>query len=200
MKPRAIVFDFGNVVGFFDHRRATERLAPRSRLHPDDFHRIVFGSSLEDRYERGALTTAEFRGVIRVESGLDCSDDFFDEAYADIFWHNRALCAILPDLARRYPLLLLSNTNELHARHFAGQFAEEFRLFRHLLYSHEVKARKPERAVFEQATRLAGCRPEEVLFFDDLQANVLGAREFGWQGVVFTHADDVRRLRLGEDR
>jgi putative hydrolase of the HAD superfamily len=199
MKPRAIVFDFGNVVGFFDHRRATERLAPRSRLQADDFHRIVFGSSLEDHYERGAITTAEFRAAVKRETGLDCSDDDFDAAYADIFWPHRALCALLPELARRYPLLLLSNTNDLHARHFARQFAEEFRLFRHLLYSHEVKARKPERAIFEQATRLAGCRPDEVLFFDDLEANIAGARRFGWQGVVFTHADDVRRLRLGDD-
>lgn len=192
---KAIVFDFGNVVGYFDHRKATQRLGPYSRLAADDLHRLLFGSDLEDRYERGAITTAEFRATAMREAGLTCSEAFFDEAYRDIFWPHRELCELLPELAKRYPLLLLSNTNDLHAGWFAAQFAAEFRHFRHLLYSHEVRARKPEAAAFAAATRLADCRPEEVLFFDDLESNVAGARAFGWQGVVFSCAEDVRRYR-----
>jgi putative hydrolase of the HAD superfamily len=197
MTPRAIVFDFGNVVGYFSHRRAAERLAPQSRLSTDEFQRRVFGSLLEDRYERGIISTAEFRDAVRHETGLECGDDFFDESYADIFWHNRPVCALLPELTRRHRLLLLSNTNELHAGKFLTQFAEELRCFRTVLLSHEVGARKPEREVFERATQLANCRPEEVLFFDDIEANVAGARDFGWNGVVFTSADDVRRALTG---
>src|SRR5688572_4640477 len=150
MTPRAIVFDFGNVVGFFSHRRAAERLAPRSRLSAADFQLRVFGGMLEDRYERGVLTTAEFRAAVRDETGLECGDDFFDEAYADIFWHNRPVCTLLPELAHRYPRLLLSNTSELHAGKFLNQFAEELRYFRTVLLSHEVGARKPEREMFER--------------------------------------------------
>jgi putative hydrolase of the HAD superfamily len=203
MNPRAIVFDFGNVIGFFSHRRATERLAPLSKLDADTFHRFVFGSVLEDRYERGAISTEEFRSTIKQECGLSCADDFFDEAYGDIFWHNRALCDLLPELASRYPLLLLSNTNELHARKFLVQFKDEFHYFRHLLLSHEVRARKPERAVFETATRLAGCRPEEILFFDDIECHVAGARAFGWNAVVFRGVEDLnigRQAASGKDK
>jgi putative hydrolase of the HAD superfamily len=195
MKPRALVFDFGNVVGFFSHRRAAERLAPLSKFDADGLHRLVFGSVLEDRYERGAITTAEFRAAVKKECGIECADEFFDEAYADIFWHNRAVCDVLPALAERYPLLLLSNTNDLHACKFLAQFAEELRCFRHLILSHKVRARKPEAEVFAEATRLAGCRADEVVFFDDLEANVAGARAFGWNGVVFTGAETLQEWR-----
>src|SRR5205807_7326430 len=127
------------------------------------------------------------RDAVKHMAGLDCSDAFFDDAYADIFWTNDALCGLLPELARRYPLLLLSNTNELHARKFRVQFAGPLAHFRHLILSHEARMRKPQREIYAHATTLAGCAAEEVLFIDDLPANIEGARAAGWQGVIYTN-------------
>ena len=88
-------------------------------------------------------------------------------------------------------------TNELHSRHFRRQFAEALRWFDHLVLSHEIGARKPDAAFFRHCEGLAGCRPEECLFIDDLSANVAGARACGWHGIVYTTAADLRR-RLAE--
>jgi FMN phosphatase YigB (HAD superfamily) len=190
MTTKAIVFDFGNVVGYFSHRLAT----PHAKVQGDDLHKLIFGTDLEDRYERGQISTEEFRAALRVQAGLTCSDAFFDEAYSDIFWPHDALCERLPELARRYTLVLLSNTNELHALKFRAQFADALGHFRHLVLSHEVKGRKPEAAVYACATECAGCAPEEVLFFDDLPANVEGGRAAGWNGVVFTGVEVLNGL------
>src|SRR5262245_30002258 len=199
MKPRAIVFDFGNVVGYFSHRRTTERLAPHAGIPADDLHQMLYWGPLAERYERGELSTDAFRTAVKRAAGLRCPDEVFDEAYADIFWPNRELCDMLPALAKRYSLLLLSNTNDLHARQFRVQFAESLGLFRHLLLSHEVRGRKPERTVFERATQLAGCAPEEIVFFDDLEANVAGARACGWQGVVLAWVEVLAACGLAEE-
>jgi putative hydrolase of the HAD superfamily len=199
MSIKALVFDFGNVVGYFSHRRTTERLAPHAGIAADDLHQMLYWGTLAESYERGDLSTDAFRTAVKRAAGLQCSDDFFDQAYADIFWPNRELCDLLPALARRYPLLLLSNTNDLHARQFRVQFAEPLGLFRHLLLSHEVRGRKPEREVFEHTTRLAGCAPGEIVFFDDVERNVAGARACGWQGVVFTGTESVAACGLVEE-
>ena len=193
MSIRALVFDFGNVVGFFSHRRASERLAAHAAVDADALHLFLFGDELVGEYDSGRLSTAEFVERVRKGCGLCCDDAAFAEAYGDIFSPNAELCALLPGLAERYPLLLLSNTNELHARRFLVQFAEELRLFRHVVLSHEVGVRKPQPGIFEHTRRLAGCRAEELLFVDDLPANVEGARACGWQGVVYTGVEELRR-------
>jgi putative hydrolase of the HAD superfamily len=186
LTPKALIFDFGNVVGYFDHRRASRRLAAWSDLPVDALHAQLFGGRLEDDYESGRIDTAEFVRRARETCRLRCGDEDFGPAYADIFWPNPDVCALLPRLKPAHRLLLLSNTNELHARHFGRQFAEALAHFDGLVFSHEVGARKPAPAVFAHAQRLAGCAPQECLFIDDLPANVAAARAFGWQGLVYT--------------
>jgi FMN phosphatase YigB (HAD superfamily) len=193
MMIKTLVFDFGNVVGFFSHRRATERLAPHGDLAAADLHAFLFGGDLELDYELGRIETPEFIARARKGAGLRCPDDYFRRAYADIFWPNRAVCDLLPRLAGAVRLVLLSNTNDLHAEQFLVQFAEELRPFTHLVLSHQAGARKPQREIYERARGLAGCRADEMLFVDDLEANVAGARALGWHGVVYRDAADLAR-------
>jgi len=193
MNVKALVFDFGNVVGFFSHRQAAERLASHGHRDADAVHRFLFGGPLEDDYESGRLTTAEFLRRLREGCRLSCPDEVIAECYADIFWPNPDVCALLPALAGRQRLLLLSNTNDLHSRRFLGQFEPLLRPFDHLVLSHEVGVRKPRPDIFAHAQRLADCDPKEIVFIDDLPANVAGAVACGWHGIVYTDIDALRR-------
>jgi putative hydrolase of the HAD superfamily len=188
---KTIVFDFGNVIGYFDYGLTTRRLAPHSRLSADDIRRIVYGGDLEDAYESGRINSAEFLRRVREVCGLTCDDAALADAYVDMFWPNEEVCALVPRLRPRYKLLLGSNTTELHSRHFVRQFADTLRHFDGLVLSHEVGARKPRPEFFRHAERLAACPAEECLFIDDLPANVAGARAVGWQGIVYAKGTDL---------
>jgi putative hydrolase of the HAD superfamily len=188
---QTIVFDFGNVIGFFDYGLTAERLARHSHLSADDIRRFIYGGELEDAYESGRITSAEFLRRVRTGCGLTCPDEVLTPTFADMFWPNEPVCALVPRLRPRYKLLLGSNTNELHARHFLRQFADTMRHFDGLVLSHEVGARKPRPEFFRYAQRLADCAPEECLFIDDLPANVAGARALGWQGLVYSPGADL---------
>ena len=85
---KAIVFDFGQVVGLFDHRVTTNRLVSSASLSPDELHGRLFGTALEDDYESGRLTTAQFLRAVREHCRLNCSEDFLASAWADIFAPN----------------------------------------------------------------------------------------------------------------
>jgi putative hydrolase of the HAD superfamily len=49
---------------------------------------------------------------------------------------------------------------------------------------------KPEQAIFAVAAERFGGRPAELLFIDDVAANVDAARRAGWQALQFTGAED----------
>ena len=61
-----------------------------------------------------------------------------------------------------------------------------------LVYSDEVGLAKPDAAVYALVTARLGVRPEEVLFLDDVAANVDAARAAGWQAVL--HEDTGRSI------
>jgi epoxide hydrolase-like predicted phosphatase len=189
---RAIVFDFGNVVGFFDHGLASSRLAEYSDLSAEQVHAVLFGGPLEEEYESGRLTTPEFLRRLRDECRLRCSDDAIINAYSEIFWSNPDICSLLSELKDRYHLLLASNTTELHARRFRRQFADALDAFEEVILSCEIGVRKPSARFFEHCERLAGWLATEGVFIDDLSANVEGARQYGWNGIVYTSISDLR--------
>ncbi len=192
MTIRAIIFDFGKVIGFFDHWLITNRLAKHSPLSPEVIHATLFGSPLEHDYDSGRITTEEFLARARRLCQLDCPDEEIIDAWCDIFTPNEALIALLPRLRTRYRLLVGSNTNELHTCHFTKQFSAAFRHLHHLVFSHDVRARKPEAAFFEHCVRRAECPARECVFIDDLPANVAGAEACGLHGIVYQGMDDLR--------
>ncbi len=189
-----VVFDFGNVLGFFSHRRAATQLAAYSRTaSADDFQALLFNGQLEDDYEAGRLSTTALLALLRDQFALSGTDEQLGLALADMFAPNVEVCALVPLLKRRYRLMLLSNTNDLHYRQFRRQFAHVLDLFDTIVVSHEVGWRKPAPEIYRHAQRLAGCPADECLFIDDLPANVAAARACGWHGIVYERGENLRR-------
>jgi putative hydrolase of the HAD superfamily len=183
---RTILFDFGNVVAFFDHARAVKQLAAFTAMPPVELALQLYGSPIEDAYERGRLSTAEYVREAKLNGRLSCTDGQFLAAFVDIFWANAGVLNLIPKLkAAGYRLVLASNTNDAHFRKYTEQFADAIRQFDHLGTSHAAGARKPEPAFFAHLQQFAGAEPGECLFIDDLPVNVEAARQHGWNGIVY---------------
>jgi FMN phosphatase YigB (HAD superfamily) len=193
---RTVLFDFGNVVAFFDHRKALRRLAPYTDLTPEQLFTLYYDSNLEDQYERGHISTERFVAEALRLGRLSCSAEEFLAAYCDIFEGNPETAAVIPRLKPHYRLLLASNTNDAHSGHYRRQFADVLRHFDALVLSQEARARKPEPAFYAYCQELADCEPGECVFIDDIEANVIAAESFGWHGIVYhgTAADLEWRL------
>jgi len=61
-----------------------------------------------------------------------------------------------------------------------------------VLVSGEVGLAKPESAIFTRFCEMFGVVPREAVFVDDVAENVAAANEHGFEGVVFTTANDLR--------
>lgn len=182
---RTVILDFGNVVAFFDHARALRQLARFTDVDPVELGLILYGSPIEDAYERGAIPTTEYVREAILNGRLTCTSDEFLTAYCDIFWPNPEVMDLLPRLEPRYRLVLASNTNDAHFGRFSRDYAAVLSHFDHLGTSHRAGARKPQPEFFAHVQRFAQAEPSACLFVDDLPGNVEAARRFGWQGIVY---------------
>jgi putative hydrolase of the HAD superfamily len=197
MSITTVVFDFGNVLGFFSHRRAAEQLAVYGDVAPEAIQAHLFGGNLEDEYESGRVSTRALIAQVRERFNLRGTDEELGRAVADMFWPNDEVCDLVPLLKPGYRLLLLSNTNDLHARQFVPQFRDTLSHFDHLVLSHELGIRKPDPRIYAHCERLAGSAPAECLFIDDLPTNVAAARACGWHGIIYQRGMDLRQALAG---
>ena len=191
-----IVFDFGNVVAFFDHMRACRRLAALSSegLGASDVYERVFESGVEEAYDRGRSSTEEFLRAVRERVGVGpgrASDAELSEAWCDIFWPNEAAERVIRRIkAAGYPLVLASNTNALHYDWFRPRFPV-LDLFDELILSHEVRARKPDSAFYARCTESCGLPASSLVYVDDLEVLVRAGEEFGMRAVWYRQATDL---------
>ena len=192
MSITTVVFDFGNVLGFFSHRKSAEQVAAYTDMAPEAVQAYLYGGRLEEDYESGRLSTPVFTGMVRETCRLTCSDEQFAAAYSDMFTPNPEVCALVPLLKPRYRLVLLSNTNDLHYRQFREQFAEVLGYFDGVVVSHEVGVRKPHPRIYEACLGVAGRPAVECVFIDDLPSNVEAARACGWHGLLYRRGEDLR--------
>ena len=72
--------------------------------------------------------------------------------------------------------------------------------FNHHTFSHRLRLAKPERAIYLHAANGLGCAPKKVLFIDDREENISGARAAGMVTIQYTGHDafiaEMRRLSL----
>jgi glucose-1-phosphatase len=192
MSITTVVFDFGNVLGFFSHRKSAEQVAAYTSMSAEAVQAYLYGGRLEEDYESGKLSTPVFSGMVRETCRLTCSEEQFALAYGDMFTPNPEVCQLVPLLKQRYRLFLLSNTNDLHYRQFRRQFADILDLFDGLVVSHEAGVRKPNPRIYQACLELCHRPADECVFIDDLPTNIEAARAAGWHGLLYRRGDDLR--------
>ena len=182
----AIAFDLGNVLVALDHLRFCRRLAPLAGMSPEAVYAAVFQTGLEPGYDTGRISSEEFHRRVQDHFRLDLPFPLFRQMWAEIFAPLEDMEAVAARLARRYPLYLLSNTNELHFRYIQENYAPLLSHFRALTLSYLVGSRKPEPQIFQALIREAGLPPAQILYTDDNPEFVEAARAHGLVAWNFT--------------
>jgi FMN phosphatase YigB (HAD superfamily) len=77
----------------------------------------------------------------------------------------------------------LSNTTKQHWDFLMGDAARypSMRRLKHAHASHLIGAMKPDEKIYRAFERLTGRCAQDLVFFDDLERNVAGARACGWR-------------------
>lgn len=195
MTPKFFYFDMGNVLLNFSHERACRQIAEVFRAaggacEAGEVRQFVFESDLEDLYETGRVTAAEFHERLCERFGARPALADVERAAGEIFEVNAAIKPIVAALLHtRRRLGVLSNTNEVHWRIVTdGRYGLMRDAFSMHALSFEIGAMKPDAAIFERAAELAGVAPREIFYVDDIPGHVAAARKVGFDAVQYTTA------------
>lgn len=140
-------------------------------------------------FELGAIQPEVFFDNIKSIFHLSMSFDALKKAYNEIFTLKEDTFQLVKKLKEKgVPLGVLSNTSPPHWDYVQATFPELFSQFDVLLGSHELHLAKPDKQIYLAAAQAAGVKPSEILFFDDLNINIVGAKIAGFDAVQFYDA------------
>lgn len=189
-----IIFDLGGVLYGVDYIAVEQAL---SALQDSTAGEVPVYSRFTQPdcvtlYETGRLSNPEFRAAMRQVFAIQADDDTLDTAWCAILtgaYEGRV--QLLQQLRHRYRIVLLSNTNDIHLRAVRNECPELLDVFEQCFYSHEMKLRKPEPAIFEQVIATMGFLPERTLFLDDSPQHLRAAETLGIHTVWIQQPESV---------
>jgi putative hydrolase of the HAD superfamily len=190
VKIEALLFDVGKVLIDFNFETGVQALHRACSISRERLEEVLWDETWIRRYERGEITTTEFHSYLCETAALKMDLTGFREVWSSVFLPGLLVSeGLLAALKRKYPLILVSNTNEAHFE-FIRDAYPVIDYFDQQVLSYEVGSLKPEREIFEHAIRVSGFRPDALFFTDDREENILAARELG------IHAHQFRTERL----
>jgi HAD superfamily hydrolase (TIGR01509 family) len=188
----ALLFDLGGVVIDIDFERAfaywascagCEAALVRGRFTHDEPYR---------RHEIGKIGIEQYFASLKGALGLELTYTQLLEGWNAIFIGEvPGVADLLARAARRLPLYAFTNTNPTHAAYWSAKFPEAVKHFKKIFISSSIGLRKPDADAFAFVVEQIGAPANRILFFDDSEHNIEGARASGLQTVLVTSPADV---------
>ncbi|MEX2350645.1 MAG: HAD family phosphatase [Flavobacteriaceae bacterium] len=176
---KTLLFDFGDVFLNLDKEataRALKKLGAKEFTPEMQF--------LNNQYEKGEITSEDFVGKYQKWFPEVSKRQLIDAWNAILLDFPEHRIQFLEELAatKKYQLLLLSNTNEIHinwVKENIPYFKRFKNCFEKFYLSHEINLRKPDASIYEFVMKDNRVNPEHIFFIDDTIANTDAAKSLG---------------------
>lgn len=184
-----IVFDIGKVLIHYDPN------IPFARLIPDEAERRWFFDRIcthdwNMEQDRGRPWEEAERLLVALHPERETHIRAFRR-----YWREMVPYAYADTVAIMKGLIAAGRDVTMLTNFAADTFIEAQEMFpflkspRGVTISGVVKLLKPDIRIYDLHAKTFGLDPGRSLFIDDVPANVQGARQAGWQGVLFTGAE-----------
>ena len=202
MQTKFLFFDLGNVLIRFSTERLFEQIGEALGQTPKWVANTLYCPEMLQKAECGQISTEQYYQIIcNLLPEREIAFERLLPAVNDIFWLNEPMRPTLRCVAEAgIPRGILSNIGPWHWEHCVKTYPEITQNIpsNHVL-SYKVGVMKPNREIYAAAFRFAqdsvpGIEPSEVLFIDDLEENVQGAKDFGFQSVQYSFDEHEKLL------
>ncbi len=184
-----ILFDMGRVLVTIDFDAFPNALGLYTKEERMKYAPAAM--KMEHCYECGGVTTQEF---------LDAQYEIFEKrfsreqllnAYKEIIVEeNAAVVPLVRTLQSKYRTALLSNTSKTHWEKSLA-IAPVLHTIPHTFTSFQIGAMKPAEIVYETVIKSLGVAASSILFIDDVQENINGAKTLGMNGILYTNVQQL---------
>jgi len=196
VKIQAILFDLGKVLIDFNFETGVQALHSACSISRSRFEEVLWDEKCIRRYERGEISTSELHSYLCETAELKMDLPAFCRTWSSVFLPDLIVSeGLLAALKRKYPLIVVSNTNEAHIDFVRANY-RVLDYFDQHVFSYEVGALKPDPKIFERAIAISGYRPDELFFTDDREENIVAATQLGIHAHQFkTESQLVKALQ-----
>ena len=192
-----LIFDLGGVIVDLDWDRCVENFNKTGVNNMDSLISTTLQRGFILGYERGEISTDDFRAEVRNYTEAELSDQEINDAWTSLLVGvPDEKLQLLLDLKKKYRIFMLSNTNELSFEFCKDNFfskngysMEDY--FDKSYLSYKMNMNKPDPEIFETLLKDAGLKAEECLFLDDGIHNIKTASELGFQTEYIKPYSDI---------
>lgn len=196
-----VIFDLGGVIiglNEIDSYRAFAELSGKSL---EEVQEMAAKVDFFRQYEVGEIDDPTFRAEIREALQVNLSDLAIDSAWNAMLKEvTRERLQKIEQMADRFQIFVMSNTNDIHIRQFlkiveaVSPGKSFFDYFKQVYFSQEIGERKPNLGAWQVILDDHQIDPQKTLFIDDKQENLDGAAKLGIQGFLNTQTDNWIQL------
>ncbi|MGY4329471.1 HAD superfamily hydrolase (TIGR01509 family) [Bradyrhizobium sp. LB7.2] len=191
---KLVLFDMDNVLCDYDRGKRVAWLAKLAGATSEFVHKAIWDSGFELLGDSGTLDAGDYLRGFGERIGYPLSLDEWIEARRRSMQADPEMLEIAGSLCKAVDIAVLTNNTTLVADHINMLLPELPPLFGARIYtSARFKTAKPDPRCYRLCLSELDVRPENVLFVDDLVANVAGARE---AGLFAHHHTSVETFRL----
>lgn len=191
-----VLFDLGGVLVEFSGFTNLPALLGDD-LAEEEVRRRWIASPAVAAFERGDLSGDQFAEAFAQEWKLRVPAHEFLDRFAgwamDFYPGARELVAAV---RRQVTAACFSNSNPIHWQRNFTRFGIP-QAFDHSFASFALGVVKPEARAFEVVAARLGVAPAAILFLDDTEVNVAGARAAGMQAEQVRGVEEARRALVG---
>jgi len=191
---KSVLVDYGLVLCRIPTKKSIEEILQLFAIDHSTFWTLYERN--RGAYDRGDLDGEEYWKSFAQDTGSTLDP-------AQIDWLRRHDIAMWSQLeedmllwvdqlrAAGYQTSILSNLNKEFTRHMRTK-CDWIHRFDFQVFSSEIGRIKPEPEIYQHCLKLLGTAPEETLFIDDREANVVAARAQGIAAIQFRSPGQLR--------
>lgn len=194
---KAIIFDLGNVILTNGTSLALKKFEQDLRI---DINKLkqVFKEGIGKDYRLNRISEGEFWERAQTQLGFKVSTSKLKEQWFSAYVPIKGIFELLTALKKGYKLAILSdNIKErvtfLNDRYNINSY------FDISIYSCDIGIAKPNLKFYQEAVKRLKVNPEECLYIDDKEKNLVPAKELGMNSLLFESLEKLKKdfQRLG---
>jgi putative hydrolase of the HAD superfamily len=194
-----IIFDMGGVVVDVHLKRAIEKFKALGVKDADELIDSSHHKGIFIDFENGNIDTEQFCEMLSRHVGKVIPRPEIEDAWKSMIAPPLEYkMDYIRELRNKYKLFILTNNNPVimgwaRSKGFTPSGDSLSDYFDKIYASYEMKCTKPDLKIFRMMLEDSGIKPEESLYIDDSERNLVPARELGMYVSLVKNGDDWRQ-------
>lgn len=188
---KAIIFDIGGVLNLISFKQYYEGLEKYCDFTAHEIHK--FEREVRHKLDLGQINKYDYHKFLVQKVNLRMSsDELFDFVNSFKVMNFELIDFIKTKLKDKYKLYILSNNSDLFLTEVEHESYDN--LFDKIFYSFQMHVAKPEHRIYQMTLDEINLNPEDCLFIDDKESNLLSAQNLDMNVYLFENNENFYKF------